>query len=113
MLNAFNIDHSTFLVPSPSHMQFLPPRPMHPLQFLLLLLLHGSQQRLGIGIAVLLPLIGRGLCLLLLGLRRRSLLLLPRSRLLLLLLHLSDDGDLQIALRRLVLWLHLQRLSEI
>src|SRR5437764_7921262 len=96
--SSFEIRNSKF---SPSNMR-LPPRwPVHPLQLLVLLLLHGAQQRLAVRIAL------------------RLLLLLARFRLRLLLRRLhgvsalvaaaalflhgaAELGDLQVALGRRV-----------
>jgi hypothetical protein len=56
--SAFCIPRSAFLPPD---VKLLPSRPMHPLQFFLLLLLHGAKKRFDVGVAFLLLVIGTGL----------------------------------------------------
>src|SRR5438046_6984237 len=71
---------------SPPHPLLLPSRLLHPLQFLQLLLLHRSQQRLGVrvGLRLLLALAAGGRRLLLLSvLRALRILLIAAARLLL------------------------------
>src|SRR5579872_1262125 len=96
----------------PADMDPLADRPMHPLQLFLFLLLHGTEQRFDVRIALLLS-IGSLLRLLRLRLRRRSFLLLMRAALLPLLLRLANEGDLEIALRSRIRWRESQCLGEI
>src|SRR5712692_5445253 len=84
-------------------MHLLPLRPMHARQLLLLLLLHGSQERFDVCILFLL-IVGSGVGVLFLGMRSRSLLRITRSAgTPLLLLVPAGQRDLEIAFGRRII----------